>query len=556
MSSDDCRRQGWAVIAAAVFIGGFASGCAQPERWRVFDRSPLEDSPHHRPPSLAEQLAFDEQYQSVREGYTLPVENGVITLTVEEAVLSALANNRDLRVDRFSPQITATFEEIERGVYDPEFFARAALSEDEAVEISRATEENFSVIREDSDLEAGVRQDLPSGTSVELGATTGRSASNRSPEQRDVRIGLTLTQALLRGASPQANLARIRQAELDTVASLYELQGFTEAVLADTEATYWRYALATQRIRIFEESLELARRQQREVEQRIEIGVVGETEAAAVRAEVAQREQDLIDARSERDVLRLRLLRLINPEAAASGEDAIFDLDIVAATDPASEASPIDDLRERMLLAIARRPDLNEARLRLDQERLETIITRDGLLPRLDFFITIGKTGYAAAFSNAVRELDGETYDLTAGLELSLPIGNRRAEGFYRQSLLARRQAAEAVKNLEQIARLDVRLAAAEVERARQQIAATAATRALREEALRVESERFSVGESTGLLVAQAQRDLVESQINEVEALIGYRLALINLYLAEGALLARRGLTVDEAAEIGADPRD
>lgn len=54
-----------------------------------------------------------------------------------------------------------------------------------------------------------------------------------------------------------------------------------------------------------------------------------------------------------------------------------------------------------------------------------------------------------------------------------------------------------------------------------------------------MESERFSVGESTGLLVAQAQRDLVESQINEVEALIGYRLALIDLYLAEGALLAR-----------------
>lgn len=534
------------LASCAVVVGG----CAQPERWSVFERALLEDDePHRRAPDLAPRSAFGDEPALRHGSFTLSPQDGALTLTVEQAVLSALANNRDLRVDRFTPEIVATFEEIERGRYDPELFARATLSEDEAVEVSRATEENFSVIREDSDLEAGVRQDFPSGTSVELGASTARSASNRAPEQRDVRVGLTVTQALLRGGSPQANLARIRQAELDTVASLYELQGYTEAILAETEATYWRYALAARRIRIFEESLNVARRQQREVEQRIEIGVIAETEAAAVRAEVAQREQDLITARSEAEILRLRLLRLINPAGLADDENALFDLDIIAATEPETEASAIDDLADRMQLALARRPDLNEARLRLDQQRLETIITRNGLLPRLDLFITLGKTGYAESFAGAVREVDGETYDLAAGLELSVPLGNRTAEAFHRQAHVSRRQAAEAVANLEQIVRLDVRIAAAEVELARRQIAATAATRILREETLRVETERFNLGESTSLLVAQAQRDLVESQINEVEALIGYRLALINLYLAEGAILARRGMTVDESGE-------
>jgi outer membrane protein TolC len=52
------------------------------------------------------------------------------------------------------------------------------------------------------------------------------------------------------------------------------------------------------------------------------------------------------------------------------------------------------------------------------------------------------------------------------------------------------------------------------------------------------------VGDSTCLLVAQAQRDLLESQIDEVDAVIAYRLALIQLYLAEGTLLGRRGFTV------------
>ena len=97
-----------------------------------------------------------------------------------------------------------------------------------------------------------------------------------------------------------------------------------------------------------------------------------------------------------------------------------------------------------------------------------------------------------------------------------------------------------------------MRLAATEVERARQQIAATAATRALREETLRAEQERFRVGSSTNLLVAQAQRDLLESQIAEAEAAVNHRLALIDLYLSEGSLLERRGISVGGGA--GAAP--
>jgi outer membrane protein TolC len=154
----------------------------------------------------------------------------------------------------------------------------------------------------------------------------------------------------------------------------------------------------------------------------------------------------------------------------------------------------------------------------------------------------VGKTGYADAFGDAVGDIEGPTYDLAAGLLFSYPLGNRAAEARHRAALLSRRSAAEAITNLSQIVELDVRLAAAEVARASQQIAASAATRSLREEAVRAESERFRVGQSTGLLVAQAQRDLLESQIAEVQAVVAYREALIQLNLAEGTLLARRGL--------------
>jgi outer membrane protein TolC len=91
---------------------------------------------------------------------------------------------------------------------------------------------------------------------------------------------------------------------------------------------------------------------------------------------------------------------------------------------------------------------------------------------------------------------------------------------------------------------MDVRLAANEVERARRLIAASRTTRELQAQTVEAEKERFAVGSSTAILVAQAQRDLLGTQIAEVEALVNYRIALVRLYLAEGTMLERHGISM------------
>lgn len=521
-------------VAAALLA--LLAGCAPPDRWEAFDtRTLYADLGEDGSDLGAARESSPDRTILDRD------EDGRLPLGIEEAAFLALENNRDLRVRRLTPEIVASFEDIERGRFDPEVFAGLGIFEAESVETSRATEENFAAEREDTYYEAGVRQELPTGTVVEFGARSDRAVSNRTPEQQTARLGLTVTQSLLRGLGPRVNLAQVQQARLDTVASRYELQAFVETLLAETERIYWRHALAEQQTRIFEESLSVARLQRQEVEDRVRIGVLPDTERASAEAEVAQREQALIDARSQAEVLRLRLLRLTNPF-----RDGRFDMALVTTSDPRTEPLPVEDIEDRVALALRVRPELKESRVRLDQARLDTAVTRNGLLPRLDFFITLGKSGYADSFGGAYRDLDGDSYDIGAGLAFSAPLGNRTARGLDRAANVSRRQAAEAVVNLEQLIELEIRIAAAEVDRAGEQIAASAVTRVLREEALRAENERFRVGSSTSILVAQAQRDLLESQIAEVDALVAYRLALIELYLAEGTLTQRRGIDLNE----------
>ena len=518
-----------------------AGGCASPDRWTAFDNLYFSETPEGEDRTDPIELPEKVQPQLIEEpASTFPAE-GLTDLSIEQATMLVLKNNRDLHVRQLNPVIAGTFEQIERGVYDPEVFAELESAEERTNETSRSTGTQFSVQGNDTSAVTGIRQELPTGTMVEATVEQERSISNRSPEQQEARLGLSITQSLLQGFGPAVNLARVRQAQLGTVASIYELRGFTEALLAETERAYWNFVLANKEIEIFEQSLAVAKRQRDEVELRIEVGILPEIEAAAARAEVARREQLLIEAHSVLEERRLRLLRLINLPP-----DGRLDLMIKAGSSPDFTPESIADLPERVRLAEKMRPDVNEARLRLQQNRLETIVTRNGLLPRLDFFIALGQTGFADTFSESFRELDGNTYDFSLGLRLSHFLGNRAAEGRDLAARASRQQSIDALENLQQLVRLDVRLAVNEVERARKQISASRITRILEEETLQAEKERFDVGSSTALLVAQAQRDLLVSLIAEVKAVVSYRIALVNLYLTEGSLLERRGVVIGD----------
>ena len=117
-------------------------------------------------------------------------------------------------------------------------------------------------------------------------------------------------------------------------------------------------------------------------------------------------------------------------------------------------------------------------------------------------------------------------------------------------------QGEEALENLAQLVQLDVRSGYIEVNRALEQIAATAATRRFQEEKHRAETEKFRVGKSTSLLVAQTQRDLVASQISEIQAIVNYLNSLVDLFRLEGSLLERRGISAPgrEPVDVSSQP--
>jgi outer membrane protein len=505
---------------------------------------PHNSEPYFDPdlPNIEGNLLKNQQELRVDENVDVndvTVTKGPLNIDIQRAILLAMENNRSLVVERMNPEISRTFEEEELAVFDPLFGAEVSNRRAVADRLTRAVSSAESSTLDSVTGLISLNKLFPTGTNIGLeGSTSYMDSSLYSDAFTSTRLGVSVTQALLQGMDIHANLARVHQARIEALISEYELRGFMEILLEEVESKFWDYALAQRQIEIYTNSLNLAEKQMAEVEERIKIGQLAETELAAAQAEVALRRENLINARSDLAKERLNLLRLLNPS-----ENINWNRDIVLEYQTSLPSVVLDNVEQHVQVALRMRPELNQARLQIQQGDLEVIKTKNGLLPRMDFFIAFGKTGYADTFNSSVNNIFGDSYDVTGGLVFEYPPINQSARARYSRAVISRRQLLEALKNLTQLVQVDVRSAYIEATRTSEQIAATAATRNFQEEKLRTETEKFRVGKSTSLLVAQAQRDLLESQIAEIQAVANYLKALIGLYRLEGSLLQRRGIS-------------
>lgn len=472
----------------------------------------------------------------VSDTWTNPVK-----ISLQEALFMALSNNINFQIECYSPSISKMNEQIQRAVFDPTLSGSGStVKKEEEDTIADSSSTNREIT--ENMVELRLKEFLPTGTSIEAGggysSTGSDNVSSRDTTGR--RWDVILSQAILRGMGTGVNLARLRQAKLEVEISNYELRSVAESLVAQVETAYWDYILAKRSLEIYELSLDVAKHELEEVKERIRVGRLAETELSAIEAEVANRQEQLINARGILAKRRLNLIRLLNPP----GNEKVWDIEFNLTDQPDITKDVITPLNIHIETAMNMRPDLQEARIKLKSSDIEVMMTKNGLLPKLDFFIKLAGSSYAESFS-VQSDNDSESKEYSAGINLQFPLWNRDARARHRLAVFSHERARLALRNMEQLVQMDVRSAYVDVERAEERVKATKATRILREKTLANEQEKFRVGRSTMFLVSQAHRDFVASQIAEIEAVIEYRKALVMLYRVDGSLLIRRGITIE-----------
>ncbi|MCX7006485.1 MAG: efflux RND transporter permease subunit, partial [Kiritimatiellaeota bacterium] len=426
-----------------------------------------------------------------------------LDLSLNDAVMMALEKNPAVAVERQITPITRTFEQEQRATFDPILGYGAGRGKFDGTRMQSISTNLFNTTGRSAGVDLNLSTLLPLGTRLALDGSVSNQVVNSSDPFYTARLGVSAVQPLLRGAGTAATLASLRQARLDVQMSEYEFRGFTEAFVAQVEKACWDLELARQRLEIGHASLKLAEDQFNETVERIRIGSLAAVERAAAEAEVALRRQAVINAESALNANRLTMLRLLQSGRRMAAWDRTVAIRLPEA--PPEEPGAVLAHVEQ---ALHMRPEVNQALLALQRNELDVVKTKNGLLPRLDFFVSLGRSSYADSFGGSLHSESGNGYDFAVGFSGDWPVGRRQSAAQLERATLTREQLRLALDNLRLLVQSDVRNAHVEVLRCMALREATAATRRLQAEKLRAESEKFSIGKSTALLVAQAQRDL------------------------------------------------
>ena len=318
-------------------------------------------------------------------------------------------------------------------------------------------------------------------------------------------------------------------------------------------------------VTVQQRSLQLAEELARQTKIRVEAGQIPPLDLVQAEAEVAQRRENLIRANTGDGDSEDRLRRLIMDPADASFWRT--HLDPIEEPMGRGELPDIDTVVEK---ALGQRLDVSRAGLelenakatvefldnqRLPDVRLETSYRGNGLAGsqfiRSGGFPGVITGARARSFGDALGQAFGPDYPAwSVGVTVNYPLGRSFEEASRARAEVERRQTAQRISSLRLEAAETIRQAGREIRSTAERIDAARAGATLADQRVEAEQRRYDAGLSTTFLVTQAQRDLLQAQVNLLQTTLDYESSVVNF---EAVQQAPAGIAGDTLAVRGSN---
>jgi outer membrane protein len=410
----------------------------------------------------------------------------------------------------------------------------------------------------------GVRQRLPWGAGTwSVSWDTSRTTTNNpitsfdptlqsgvqiafsQPLLRDRKIDAARQQYIIAKRNQESSELRFRESVVQTVASVKQ--------------AYWTLKATVSNVAVQQRSLELAEELARQNKVRVDAGQIPPLDLVQVEAEAAQRRENLIRANTTAEDAEDRLRRLIMDPADGS----FWRMRIDPVEEPTDRGS-LPDVDTAVANALEGRYDLARAGHELANARTNVEFLGNQKLPdvRLETSYRgsgLGGTQFlrAGGFPGAVTgtrdrslgEALGQAFSpdyptWSVGVTVSYPLGRSYEEASLARAEIERRQAAQRIASLQLQTAETVRQAGRQVRSTAERVDAARAGATLAQQRLDAEQRRFEVGLSTTFLVTQAQRDLLQAQVNLLQTTLDYESSVVNFEAVQQAPPLTAGDTV------------
>jgi outer membrane protein TolC len=475
-------------------------------------------------------------------------------LTIRECVALALDSNLGLQSESLRKEIAKWAVRAERGVFEPEFVVGGEHSETERENTTeQAISQDISIYEEDNNQGSlGLEGLLSSGAQYNFGyqlleisnnlTNQFRVGSNWDEEYYSF-AGLTLTQPLLRNAGSGVTRARIKIAESEDRISRENFRGQMMQVVAQAEIAYWDLFLAQEQKRLREESVQVAEKILSDNQERVKTGKMSELEVLQAEAGLAIRQTLLKDANQALRESSNRLKTLFSTGFQGTPK--------YLSVSDTPEVQGIEGTPEELFgNAFSMHPDYQIRVYQLEQENVRLAFARNQTYPQLDLKGSYGLNGLGKTPGDSMDDLQGADYPAwTVGLELRIPLGGgRRAMADYKAATLRKEQALLGLKAVEVEILNNLDSAFSRVESTETKVESYESVSDFNRRLLENELSRLELGKSDSRKVLEIEEDLSQAREEELKSLVEHRKAWLELELAEGRLLLKRGLELEEPA--------
>ncbi len=477
----------------------------------------------------------------------------LVRMDLATAIAAAARNNLGTQIAAMEPAINredvidaeAAFDVVLFGGYN-----HAKTDEPQTVPVLNGIPLGIPFRASDSDrFETGVRKRFRQGAEVTLSTDLTRTQNNApgialSPDPSYIMAGrLGVTQPLMRGFGRDVNTATIRLAGNAESRAMAELRTNLLSLTEETESAYWDLVLAWLNLEIRQWLVNVGEVVRRNLGDRLDFDTKPAEYSDAV-ARVEQRKGDVIRARRAIRGASDRLKVLINDPDLTIGSEAVLH--------PVGRFfdQPIKyDLREAIVTALERRPEIEQAILAIDDASIRELLANDARRPLLNLTAQVAYFGIDedgdGAFENS---LDDQFVDYILGLTFERQIANRGPDALYRKSRLQRAQSLLGYRQAVQAVVLDVKAALRDMITNYDLIQASRSFRVAQAENLRtLEAEEPLRGLTPEFLNLKFQRQegLATARSLELLALANFDKSLAALYHAMGNGLEMHGIKVE-----------
>ncbi len=488
-----------------------------------------------------------------------PAEPGAagadFTLTIRETILLALKNNLDITIEGFNPRIREGDIATAKAAFDPVFTGSVSDGRSR----TRNNTASFipgALLSSDTRTFAynlQLNDKLETGATAQLAWTNQRQRSNSLSQFMNpsytTGLTLTLTQPLLKNFGIDVNQTPIKLAINNRQIARQTLTTRIFDVATNAQNAYFDLVSAIEQLEVARRSLALARELVDLNKARVRAGVAAPVEVTQAEAQAAAREQDVLIAEKAVKDAEDNVRVILNLPGSPAGWEGT----IVPTERPPFQVVTVD-LPESIRTALIKRSEFEAAKVDVANKELSRRLAKNQLLPELDAVGSAGLTGLdgvrrtrngvpilatGGEGSSLGDMMSGRFNNWSAGLNLTVPLGNRAAEAGYTQAALQEDQSRVSLRNLELQITAQVREAVRRIDTNAKRVEAARVARALAEEQLRIEQRRLRAGVTTTFNVLQFQRDLTAAQATEVQAVSDYQKALVNLERVRGTVLEK-----------------